>query len=85
MKKDALGNDIVIGKIYGYSRNANGLTTSTVGEAIKETKCGVTLRVIRQTVALYDDDPEPPRHMVSDKVNAKAAGMFPIDPKLVDE
>jgi len=79
MKKDALGNDIVIGQVYGYSRNSNGFTTSTVGELVRETAKGVTLKVLRQTRALYDDDPAV-LPIEKSTVNCKASGLFPIDP-----
>jgi hypothetical protein len=83
MKKDALGNDVVMGQTYGFSRNSNGFTTSTVGVAVKETKRFITLRVLRHTRALYDDDPkiEP---IEKPTVNTRAAGLFPLDPKLLE-
>ena len=35
---DALGNDIILGKHYGYSRSQNGVNTVHIGEALHETK-----------------------------------------------
>ena len=84
MKKDALGNDVVIGQTYGYSRNSNGFTTSTIGTLVRETAKGVTLKVLRQTRALYEDDPEV-LPIEKSTVNCKASGLFPLDPSLLEK
>lgn len=34
---DALGNEIIIGNWYGYSRNDSGFSHTTVGKAVKVT------------------------------------------------
>lgn len=83
MKKDALGNEVIIGNTYGYSRNSNGLTTSTIGVAVRETEKGMTLRVLRQTRALYEDDPEV-LPIEKPTVNCKSTGLLPIDPRVLE-
>ena len=42
---DAIGNPIILGMTYGYSKNVNGFSTVTIGEAVKFTKNGVSLKV----------------------------------------
>ncbi len=53
MKRDALGDDIVIGAIYGYSNRANGIVHVTIGKALKFTKKAVTLEVIHKGSSVY--------------------------------
>ena len=54
--KDALGNEIVIGNVYGYSCRSNGIATVIVGTAIKICARNVTLRVTGRGRALYSGD-----------------------------
>ena len=44
---DALGDEIIIGKKYGFTRSKNGIAHTVLGEASKITKTGrVSLKVI---------------------------------------
>jgi hypothetical protein len=57
--KDALGFDIVLGNIYGYSSRQNGCVKVVIGKAIKFNKSDynsstVTLEVIHRGKAVYD-------------------------------
>lgn len=75
--KDALGNDLLIGKIYGYSRNSNGLTTVKTGTLVKITEKQVSLEVIDSKIGLYHDnvkDQSGERKTISVKAN----GLFRI-------
>ena len=73
---DALGNPIEIGKVYGFSKNANGLTQVTFGMAKKLTEHGVTLNVISSKKSLYDYDPEPEE--TKPTVTTRGIMLFPI-------
>ena len=75
---DALNNEIVIGKTYGYSQNSNGITTIVIGKAVKTTERGVTLGDVTRKRALYTHDPE----LVlgeNKNVSVKANMLFPIN------
>ncbi|MFW6247099.1 MAG: hypothetical protein ACOC22_02910 [bacterium] len=78
MKKDALGNPIVIGKTYGYSRNANGLTFIRVGTITKETKEKVTLKVLYAKRGLYSDELENEK-LEKEHISIKSNMLFPVD------
>ena len=76
---DALGNPIIMGELYGASRNANGHTTITVGRAVNVTpKLSVSLEVVKHLRALYNDKPEV-RTLQSKKVTYLPSGLFPVD------
>ena len=73
---DALGNFIIAGKVYGFSRNENGFTTITTGEVVKILEKSVTLKVINKKRSLYGGSLEELKE--SDKVNIKTPILFPI-------
>jgi len=84
--KDALGNDIIIGKFYGYSQNKNGMTHIKVGEAVKFNAKSVTLEVIYYNSALYDDDPSDPSFpMTKTKISVKGNMLFPVNKNLIKD
>ena len=78
MKTDALGDEVILGKTYGFSVDSSGITTITIGKAVKETKTGITLEVIRRHRGLYHYEPES-RPIAKAKVTAKAMKLFPIE------
>ncbi len=81
---DALGNPIIIGKTYGWSRNDSGLSYVTIGVAEKFSEKGVTFRVVKALKSLYEYDPEPLKiggdgfDSIKEKVNIKGMMVFPI-------
>lgn len=74
--KDALGNEIVIGKKYGWSHNKNGFSHVIIGEADSFSEKGVNIKVLSSKRALYDDDPEPKE--TKQKINIRGINLFPI-------
>ena len=83
MKLDALGNPIVIGNSYGYTQSVNGISTATLGIAVRETEKGVTLRTVSKVKALYYDDPTP-CDIDKNSSNVKAIHLFPVDMSTVN-
>jgi hypothetical protein len=53
MEVDAMGNPIVIGEYYGYSKSSNGHTSVVTGRAYKTAKGKVTLEDITEKSFLY--------------------------------
>jgi hypothetical protein len=52
--RDALGNEIIFGNIYGFSNDSNGILEVTTGKVLGFTKTGMcTLEVISKRSALY--------------------------------
>jgi hypothetical protein len=75
--KDALGNDLIIGQVYGYSRSENGITTVKVGELVKITEKQVSLEVQQSKRALYNKNVED-RGYTNKIISVKANGLFPV-------
>ena len=74
---DALGDHIVIGKRYGYSKNDNGFTHVVIGLAMKLTSKGVSIGIQSSMRGLYEDDPKP-YEMGNKNVSVKGMLLFPI-------
>ena len=73
---DALGNEIVLGNIYGWSTNRTGWTKVVTGKAVNFTPKGVTLETLTAIEALYDNDPKPIK--IKSKVTCRGLNLFPI-------
>lgn len=76
--KDAIGNELVIGRTYGYSRSHNGLTTVKIGKLIKVNERMVSLEVSEAKTALYSDDLTSDRFHKKKTISVKANGLFPV-------
>jgi hypothetical protein len=77
-KLDAIGNPVELGKRYGYSQQNSGWTITVVGEAIKETAKGITLRVLARRRFLYGD-PSDFTYAEAEKVNCSSIILFPVE------
>jgi hypothetical protein len=77
---DALGENVVIGKRYGYTSTEGGYARTTLGEAIKlHPKSGrVTLRVKDVKFFLYGDRIEPYTQSTAEQVVVRSYLLFPI-------
>ncbi len=82
--KDALSNEIVIGKRYGYSQSKNGFTNVRLGVAKSFTPKGLlTLTEVESKRSLYNDGLEPEEH--SGTCSVKPAMLFPIEEPLINK
>lgn len=83
--KDALGNDIVIGNLYGYSRNDGGFSHVTVGRAEYVKNGKVRLTDCRVAHWLYGKPGElsstrqPPRPISILSYMVFPASQYPVD------
>lgn len=80
---DALGNPIIIGNKYGWSRSDSGYTHVAIGYADKLTEKAVTIRVESARECLYDDDPKTMNidgayPSMKSKVSIKGINLFPV-------
>jgi hypothetical protein len=77
--KDALGKDLVIGQVYGYSRSDNGITTVKIGKLVKINQKMVSLEVQESKRAIFTHDLKESgyTHKI---INVKANGLFPVYP-----
>ena len=77
--KDALGNDIIIGNAYGYSRNKSGLNMIKLGICVESKKTGlVALKIDKSFSSAYNEQPELETHCKNQKINIKPFMLFPI-------
>ena len=77
--KDALGNDIIIGNPYGFSRNKSGLNIIKLGVVVGKTETGfASLKINKEFQSVYNDQPilEPISNYK--KVKVKSFMLFPI-------
>jgi len=78
MKKDALGNPVVMGNCYGYSQSTNGSSSVVIGEAVNETKTGITLRALSKLRSIYSDEGSSQK-IDKQSVTVKAIHLFPVN------
>lgn len=77
--KDALGNEIIIGNAYGFSRNKSGLNIVKLGIVTGQTNTGfASLKINKEFQSVYDEQPEPIKHKNYEKVKVKSFMLFPI-------
>jgi len=78
---DALGNEIIIGKHYGYCLHSNGIQTISIGRAVDvlEDSNKVRLRNIHTRGGAYGEINEEFKKVEPDKARAVyACTLFPI-------
>jgi hypothetical protein len=65
---------------YGYSKNVNGFSTVVIGEAVKFTKNGVSLKVIISKRSLWGNESKP--LLIGDEIkeiiNISGMMLFPV-------
>lgn len=78
---DALGNEIIQGNMYGYSRNDGGFSHNTVGVASGESKGKVKLTQLRIKRFLYGEPTDFREWQIPDYVYISSNQVFPVNPK----
>lgn len=76
--KDALGKELVMGQLYGYSNTQNGITVAKAGHLEKIGEKLVTLRVVYAGWAAYNNDMETDKSFKKSAVSTKSNMLFPI-------
>lgn len=77
--KDALGNEIIIGNAYGFSRNKSGLNIIKLGVVVGKTETGfASLKIDKEFQSVYDEQPELIPFSTYKKVKVKPFMLFPI-------
>lgn len=77
--KDALGNEIIIGNSYGFSRNKSGLNIVKLGVVVGKTETGfASLKIKKEFQSVYDEQPELIEKSNYEKVKVKSFMLFPI-------
>lgn len=80
MPKDAMGNEIVIGKRYGYSQRSNGQLSVTVGYAESFHESGkITLSGISIGSSYHKKDISPVTNSNRTKTAVMPNSLFPLD------
>ena len=82
--KDALGNEIIIGGKYGFSRNKNGLNIIKLGVVVGQTNTGfASLKIEKEFQSDYNEQPELMHFSNYEKVKIKSFMLFPISQNLI--
>lgn len=75
---DALGEQIQVGKLYGYSHSSSGVARTVIGEALSFTKTGlVKLKITQVTNFLYGR-PVDSWSTRAETVNIRPHLLFPV-------
>lgn len=83
--KDALGNDIVIGAKYGFSRDSSGVTEVTTGKAIGFTTKGLlTIEVLTRKAGYGNSELKPDSWKKQEKCSVKPSKLFPLNGDMLD-
>lgn len=76
---DALGEQIQVGKLYGYSSTASGIARTVIGEAKSFTKTGlVKLKIAQVKIFLYGR-PTDIHSTNTEVVNIRPHLLFPVE------
>ena len=77
--KDALGNEIIIGNSYGFSRNKSGVNIIKLGFVVGQTETGfASLKIKKEFQSVYNDQPTLEPFSNYEKVKVKSFMLFPI-------
>ena len=76
--KDALGNEVEIGKVYAYHRCINGITTNVVGEVIELKEDKAKISVHQRWHAVYGAAVRQ-ETITKNTTTVKANSLFKID------
>jgi len=75
---DATGNPIKLGRMYGFSNDSSGVTTTTVGKAVKFNEKSVTIEIAYRQTGLWTNAPDSKDHKIGKKSAVKAMKLFPM-------
>lgn len=78
MAHDALGNELVIGRRYGFSRNSNGWTTTTVGMLTKVDGKWATLSDCVRRSSVYGGATKAMGWNTAKPARTYCVGLFPV-------
>ena len=78
--KDALGNTIIEGKVYGHSTRTSGSVSVVIGTAIEVTEKVVKLKILKRGMAIYEDDIKESKSKRS-IISLTPNSVFPVNEK----
>ena len=76
--KDALGFEMEIGKLYGYSNRTNGWVKVVIGICTKINESSVTLQVIKRGSTIYNDNIKQEDLKRRSTINPNSNSLFPL-------
>lgn len=83
-KLDALGNDLVLGAVYGYSNYSSGNATTVIGRLEKINAQRVTIRVIKRRHFLWGKATERSWRNEAGTAGVNACMLFPLSESLAE-
>ena len=76
--KDALGNAVEIGQVYGYSNRANGIVSVIVGKVTHFTTTKVGMIILKRGKSVYGQDVEFEESRIGSKVSTISNTLFKL-------
>lgn len=77
--KDALGFEMKIGNLYGYSNRTNGHVKIRIGTCTKINESSVTLEIIKKGSAIYNDPVRENSYGVRKTISPSSNALFPLE------
>ena len=77
-KLDALGNEIIFGRSYGYSTEQNGITEINIGIVESITPKGYVTILLKRRISQYTTNGERHENLSETKTSVKPIKLFPL-------
>jgi len=77
-KLDALGNEIIFGRSYGYSTEQNGITEINIGIVESITPKGYITILLKRRISQYTTNGERHENLLEKRTFVKPIKLFPL-------
>ena len=77
-KLDALGNEIIFGRLYGYSTDQNGITEINIGTVESVTPKGYITILLKRRISQYTTNGERHENLLEKRTFVKPIKLFPL-------
>ena len=77
-KLDALGNEIIFGRLYGYSTDQNGITEINIGTVESVTPKGYITILVKRKILQYTVNGERHENLLEKRTFVKPIKLFPL-------
>ena len=77
-KLDALGNEIIFGRLYGYSTDQNGITEINIGTVESVTPKGYITILLKRRISQYTTTGERHENLLEKRTFVKPIKLFPL-------
>jgi hypothetical protein len=78
IKLDALGNEIIFGRNYGYSTDQSGITGINIGTVESVTPKGYITILVKRRISQYATNSERYENLLEKRTSVKPIKLFPL-------